>query len=147
MLLQSALLKYWKFEPMTAEKRARLEQEKQDEKEGKDAGTEESDYKTPGKRASPTSTDAKVREGAVPKPAQEGKENNADLLKARSLKEDGEKNAEKETTPLDKEESEVDERKPPQKKIPVLFLDEAHKVRRAHSLASTLKAPNTVHYR
>lgn len=121
---QSALLKYWQFEPMSAEDRARVEREK---KKNHDQNKEQEADKARNGEASGarrTTSDAKVKEGAVPKPEKgvDGK----DLMSTRALNEH-----EQDQDKRNPNQQEVDEAKPkpPVKKIPVLFLDEAHKVR------------------
>lgn len=137
-LFQSALLKYWQFEPMSAGDRAQLEAEKQAIKDGKltkEEAAEARDKKLRERRAKRPrvrdETEAKMRDGAVPSPS---KENEVDLLAQRTLqKEDVEGDEKKQTGDKasqqgKEEEEEVEEPVPPPKKVPVVFLDEAHKV-------------------
>lgn len=125
---QSALLKYWDFEPMT-------EQDRKAQADGEDKGKQKAKAR---KEPSPRSDNERVerkrdggkgvlQRGPTPTPS---KEEEADLLAARTVKEKQEKEAKgKEAGAAKAEiESEVDSPEPPPKKIPVLFLDEAHKV-------------------
>lgn len=96
-----------------------------------------------------------MRQGAVPSPS---KEKEIDLLAARTLKDESstdgdetksgsDRNGEKlkgEENAAKKEEGQKEEPKPPPKKVPVFFLDEAHKVSHAtpsHSTQLLTSAP------
>lgn len=77
-------------------------------------------------------TEAKMRRGAVPAPS---KEKEIDLMAARTVKEESNDGKEGQKAKIKdgdgKEAEEVEEEPtPPPKRIPVFFLDEAHKVRR-----------------
>ncbi|ORY88261.1 hypothetical protein BCR35DRAFT_276955 [Leucosporidium creatinivorum] len=132
-LFQSALLKYWQFEPMTEGARKAQEAELLAKKEGSD-----SNDPTPERDQPRDPTEAKMRQGAVPSPS---KEKEIDLLAARTLKDksDGDKAKEKNADVMagredgteageEAEEQVKEEPKPPPKKVPVFFLDEAHKL-------------------
>ncbi|GAA5984779.1 hypothetical protein JCM10908_003501 [Rhodotorula pacifica] len=136
-LFQSALLSYWNFQPMTAAERKAKEDAKKDDKE-KGTSTEAKTKAATGAKPSGTSADAKdtskgrLKGGAVPQPEQEDR----NLFEARSLrgieaKEDakGKSGAAADKDGAAKEgEEEEEEAKPPPKKMPVFFLDEAHKL-------------------
>lgn len=132
---QSALLKYWQFEPMSEGARKAQEAELLAKKEGTD-----SNDPTPSRNQPRDPTEATMRQGAVPSPS---KEKEIDLLAARTLKDEpategdekksgisgkGEKSKGEETAAEEKEEEQKEEPTPPPKKVPVFFLDEAHKV-------------------
>ncbi|GAA5886344.1 hypothetical protein JCM5296_001875 [Sporobolomyces johnsonii] len=130
-LFQSALLKYWDFQPMTDAQRQQRTKELAKAK-SKPTAASSASSKAATLAASHHSndpTEARMRQGAVPKPdiRQDAAE---DLFSARSL------GAEEETEPVAKEKAsqpekdgeEDDEPKPPPKRIPVFFLDEAHKL-------------------
>ncbi|GAA5863072.1 hypothetical protein JCM3774_001412 [Rhodotorula dairenensis] len=137
-LFQSALLSYWNFQPMTAAERRAKEAEKKGEKD------EHASSKTKAKGKKPTkppvtpaeATDpsrGRYKGGAVPQPEKEDK----DLYEARSLggseaEEDGNDSAPPSAagkrTANEGEEGEEEEEQPPPKKMPVFFLDEAHKL-------------------
>ncbi|GAA5831328.1 hypothetical protein JCM5353_008558 [Sporobolomyces roseus] len=124
-ILQSALLKYWDFKPMS-----KAEREEQEEAK-KAAEEEERSGKKPAKSSKPSAihnessmpsmssndpTEARMRAGAVPKPQRTSEEGKT-LIEARSLGK-----AQK------GEEGKAEEKKPRAKKIPVIFMDEAHKL-------------------
>ncbi|KDE03351.1 hypothetical protein MVLG_06158 [Microbotryum lychnidis-dioicae p1A1 Lamole] len=131
-LFQSALLKYWHFEPMSDARRAELEQDQKGKGEDKGKGGSKKGDKNSRRsmRKYTDTTKAKMRQEAVRKT---DKKEEIDVLAARSIEEqkktnEGEKEVQSsEGTSLEGEE-EVEEPKPPPKKVPVLFLDEAHKL-------------------
>ncbi|SCZ97069.1 BZ3500_MvSof-1268-A1-R1_Chr4-2g06970 [Microbotryum saponariae] len=130
-LFQSALLKYWQFEPMSDARRAELEQEQKGkgEENGKGGSKKGDKNSRRSTREYTDTTEAKMRQGAV---RETDKKEEIDVLAARSIEEQKKKNEEEkevqgsEGTSQEGEE-EVEEPKPPPKKVPVLFLDEAHK--------------------
>ncbi|GAA5986311.1 hypothetical protein JCM5350_002977 [Sporobolomyces pararoseus] len=125
-ILQSSLLAYWDFVPMTE---AQRKKQKEEQEEEKNASSSTKASTTSGSDPSPASnmlndpTEARMRAGAVPKPEREGKQT---LVEARSLGEDLQKE-EKDAKEVEKE-TEMEEKKPRSKKIPVIFIDEAHKL-------------------
>ncbi|GAA5899602.1 hypothetical protein JCM8208_000602 [Rhodotorula glutinis] len=135
-LFQSALLSYWAFEPMSAAQRKLKEQAEKEQSEGsapaKD-GKKERPSSLSGRTASSSSVETKSKSdgtkfrsslGAVPEPVPE-KASGPDLIDSRSLGEV------RETAAVEKEGvqgEQKDEPQPPPKRIPVFFLDEAHKL-------------------
>ncbi|GAA5923611.1 hypothetical protein JCM1841_001300 [Sporobolomyces salmonicolor] len=130
-LFQSALLKYWDFQPMTDTQRQQRAKELEEAK-SKPTGASSASSKAATLAASHTSndpTEARMRQGAVPKPAL-GQDAEKDLFSARSLgaEEEAEPVAKEKVSQPEKNAEEDDEPKPPPKRIPVFFLDEAHKL-------------------
>ncbi|SCV69551.1 BQ2448_2571 [Microbotryum intermedium] len=131
-LFQSALLKYWQFEPMSEARRAELEEEKDSGSKGKGKeGTKTADKKPRrAMRKYTDTTEAKMRQGPVP---EADKKEEIDVWAARSIEEpkkEKELEGKKEMNRDGEEEVEEvkEEPMPPPKKVPVLFLDEAHKL-------------------
>ncbi|GAA5920975.1 hypothetical protein JCM3775_004032 [Rhodotorula graminis] len=135
-LFQSALLSYWAFEPMSAAQRKLKEQAEKEQSEGSSPSKDDKKERPSslsGRTASSSSAGTKSKRdgtkfrtslGAVPEPVPE-KASGPDLIDSRSLGEVREGAAgEKEGEEGDKE----DEPQPPPKRIPVFFLDEAHKL-------------------
>lgn len=127
-ILQSSLLAYWDFVPMTkAQREAEKEAKETEDQKATRSGATGSQVS--GSEASSTfsdPTEARMRAGAVPKPEREGKKT---LLEARSLGEEQKKEGDdvgKVNT--SGEGAAEDEKKPRSKKIPVIFIDEAHKL-------------------
>ncbi|KAI5474620.1 prokaryote ATPase domain containing protein [Pseudohyphozyma bogoriensis] len=115
-LYQSALLKYWEFQPMTQKERDELEQAKEDDEEGSKKNPK---AKTAQDRMTPSDpTESRMREAWGPP--------TVDLQTARTVKAEQEA-AERKANGEEGEESEKEETPPP-KRIPVLLLDEAHKL-------------------
>ncbi|KAK4057469.1 hypothetical protein OIO90_001538 [Microbotryomycetes sp. JL221] len=104
---QSSLLKYWEFEQMSEEDRKMKEEEAKQEKDN------ENKERKPKARDGSEKT---LKRGPVPTAS---KEDEVDLAKARTIKKREERK--------DREKEEGDKPTPPAKKVPVLFLDEAHK--------------------
>lgn len=135
---QSALLSYWNFQPMTAAERREKEAAEKDEKDKHHA----TDSKPKGRpRSKSPATPAEANDpsrgrhqgGAVPQP-EKGDQN---LFEARSLRgleaedDKGEKSGsgrDSDDAGKENEAEEEEEERPPPKKMPVFFLDEAHKV-------------------
>ncbi|GAA5826711.1 hypothetical protein JCM11251_002864 [Rhodosporidiobolus azoricus] len=173
-LMQSALLSYWNFQPMTEAQRQRAEQKKKEAEEAeKDSPASASSPSSPqpsSDKPSPASksgrdrnpdpvlyashrandpTEARMRQGAVADPSLdsdptkalsqkekevEEKKKKADLLEARGLgikereEQEGMEQEGKSKVQKAREEEEEDEPKPPPKRIPVIFLDEGHRL-------------------
>ncbi|BGP19629.1 hypothetical protein JCM10213_000086 [Rhodosporidiobolus nylandii] len=152
-LFQSALLSYWNFQPMTEAQRKRAERLKEEEEkekaEAKSSGSATSTSSTSADASSSTSTihaapgpdpvltashaandptEARMRQGAVPVP-QPAHQPGDSIFDARSPREkiEDQRRAEK-AAKVKAGEEEEDEVEPPPKKIPVWFLDEAHKL-------------------
>ncbi|GAA5899868.1 uncharacterized protein JCM6883_006015 [Sporobolomyces salmoneus] len=126
-ILQSSLLAYWDFEPMSKAQRKEME-------EAKEKADKEDDKPTKSTKVETTAasnmlndpTEARMRLGAVPKPETTEKSKQT-LLEARSLG-DEQKTDEKGEKKENEVEGKEEERKPRSKKIPVIFIDEAHKL-------------------
>lgn len=152
---QSALLSYWNFVrfcfllpsheltffssqvPKTEAQRKRDEQRKKEDDEDESStvvsapSTPASALETSHRANDPT--EARMRQGAVPTPQLKPKPVE-DLIEARSFKEKDDstraKQRKDERLEKRKKEDEADEEpQPPAKRVPVFFLDEAHKVR------------------
>ncbi|GAA6013326.1 hypothetical protein JCM10207_000856 [Rhodosporidiobolus poonsookiae] len=119
-LFQSALLSYWKFQPMTEAQRQRAEQRKQEEeeKEKDEKQTTKASSTLRESHQSNDPTEARMRQGAVAMPEQD-KHAADDLIDARSVAVEAEEKAKAE---------EEEEDQPPPKRVPVFFIDEAHKL-------------------
>ncbi|GEM10776.1 zinc finger, RING-type protein [Rhodotorula toruloides] len=125
-LFQSALLSYWNFKPeLPGEPK---DNEEKDSKERKAAGA-----RIPG---APDSTAQAFRRGGVPEP--KGKSAGDDLMSARSVPEEDQKRAE--AVEEDEATEKKDEEQPPPRRIPVFFLDEAHKLPALISSTDAMKA-------
>ncbi|BGP43050.1 hypothetical protein JCM10449v2_007065 [Rhodotorula kratochvilovae] len=148
--MESALLSYWSFEPMTAAQRKAKEEQKKAEKEEKESEAS-SKKKRPTRSTTAQNdtfaashrshdpTEAHMRLGAVARP-QPRKEVGDDLIEARSLGGDQAEEV-KEALREEKgeEEGEEEERRPPPKRVPVFFLDEAHKLPALIQSTDTMK--------
>lgn len=111
---QSALLSYWNFKPD-------IPGESKEEKGDESKGSEEGDAK---RSMAPDTTAQMFRRGGVPEP--QGKSAGEDLVEARTVPDEEQKRADgAERGPKAKKE---EEEQPPPRRIPVFFLDEAHKV-------------------
>ncbi|GAA6060163.1 hypothetical protein JCM10212_005164 [Sporobolomyces blumeae] len=140
-ILQSALLKYWDFKPMSPEQRKKREEaEEKANEEGSGAASESNNPDDTAAASAPPAlesndpTEARMRLGAVGKPQK--KKAQEDLIDARSLGEDagtgktsssGDRDTIAKSDALEGE-GRKKESKPPNKKIPVIFIDEAHKL-------------------
>ncbi|KAM0786832.1 hypothetical protein ACM66B_002260 [Microbotryomycetes sp. NB124-2] len=100
---QSALLKYWEFEPKSEEQRKREEEEAKQDKSDAERKPKARDGSKQTLERGPTPTASKEKE--------------IDLEAARTVKEDETKATKMDDTP-----------QPPPKKVPVLLLDESHKL-------------------
>ncbi|GAA5939236.1 uncharacterized protein JCM15063_004463 [Sporobolomyces koalae] len=120
-MLQSSLLTYWDFKPMLEADRKRLEEEKKNPAKQDNAAqtlaTPPPESPVNGAR---DPAEARVQATAVPKPDQ----SNKTLHEARSL---GDK-LESTSKPKADDNLSKEDRKPRNKKIPVIFFDEAHKL-------------------
>lgn len=125
-ILQSSLLAYWDFEPMSkAERERRKKEAEEKDKEGKPATATSSDKPQQSVTNSIMTdpTEARMRAGAVPKPEREDKKT---LVEARSLGEEQKQDSDgqqKTDSPTEGEEP-----KPRSKKIPVIFIDEVSRL-------------------
>ena len=113
---QSALLKYWDFEPKSEAQRKREKEEHEAKAKEKE---EKSRNKADGKNTAREGSKDTIERGPIPTAS---KEQEIDLAAARTVNEKQEREERKARS------AEKDEPKPPPKKVPVLFLDEAHKV-------------------
>lgn len=112
-LLQSSLVKYWQFEPMTASDRAEQEKRIKDAIENGDASAVEAIELR--HRADASETAIKVGAALAD-----------DLFSARTVEQDSTISA---TNHMDDEKTqEDDEPRPGPKKVPVFLFDEAHKL-------------------
>lgn len=141
-LFQSALLSYWAFEPMSAAQRKLKEQaEKEHGSEGSSSikddkkerpsslsGRTPASSSSSATRSKGDGTKFRSSLGAVPEPVPE-KSTGPDLIDSRSLGEVQEPAADVKAGEQGEQGEQEDEPQPPPKRIPVFFLDEAHKVR------------------